>query len=63
MTETEISKIYDHTEVERRWYDHWEKGRLGAAVVGTYTRGGTVVTVGTTDDSRGRARRRALVRC
>ena len=25
MTETELSKIYDHTEVERRWYDHWEK--------------------------------------
>jgi valyl-tRNA synthetase len=25
MTETELSKIYDHSEVERRWYDHWEK--------------------------------------
>jgi hypothetical protein len=35
------------------WYDRWEKGRTGAAVVGTYTRGGTVVTVGTTDWSHG----------
>src|SRR5258705_2645980 len=25
MIETELSKIYDHTLVERRWYDHWEK--------------------------------------
>src|SRR6266850_3916088 len=25
MTETELSKIYDHSEVERRWYDHWEQ--------------------------------------
>ena len=25
MTETELSKTYDHTEVERRWYDHWVK--------------------------------------
>jgi len=23
MTETELSKTYDHTLVERRWYDHW----------------------------------------
>ena len=29
------------------WYEKWEKGRTGNAVVGTYTRGGTVVTVGT----------------
>jgi hypothetical protein len=35
------------------WYEKWEKGRLGNAVVGTYTRGGTVVTVGTTDWSHG----------
>jgi len=25
MTETELSKTYDHTLVERRWYDHWVK--------------------------------------
>jgi hypothetical protein len=31
------------------WYERWEKGRTGHAVFGTYTRGGTVVTVGTTD--------------
>lgn len=31
------------------WYEKWAKGRTGNAVVGTYTRGGTVVTVGTTD--------------
>jgi hypothetical protein len=35
------------------WYDHWEKGRTGNAVMGLYERGGTVVTVGTTDWSRG----------
>lgn len=35
------------------WYERWEKGRTGNAVLGTYTRGGTVVTVGTTDWSRG----------
>lgn len=35
------------------WYEHWEKGRVGAAVLGTYTRGGTVVTVGSTDWSHG----------
>ncbi len=35
------------------WYEKWEKGRTGHAVVGTYTRGGTVVTVGTTDWSHG----------
>ena len=35
------------------WYEKWEKGRQGNAVVGTYTRGGTVVTVGTTDWSHG----------
>ena len=35
------------------WYERWEKGRLGHGVVGTYTKGGTVVTVGTTDWSHG----------
>jgi hypothetical protein len=35
------------------WYDEWEKNRLGAAVVGTYTRNGTVVTVGSTDWAHG----------
>jgi hypothetical protein len=35
------------------WYEKWDKGRTGNAVVGTYTRGGTVVTVGTTDWSHG----------
>jgi hypothetical protein len=35
------------------WYEKWEKGHTGHAVVGTYTRGGTVVTVGTTDWARG----------
>jgi hypothetical protein len=35
------------------WYERWEKGRTGQAVIGTYTRGGTVVTVGSTDWSFG----------
>jgi hypothetical protein len=35
------------------WYERWEKGREGAAMLGTYTRGGTVVTAGTTDWSHG----------
>ncbi len=35
------------------WYEKWQKGRTGNAVIGTYTRGGTVVTVGTTDWSHG----------
>lgn len=35
------------------WYERWEKGRTGNAVIGTYTRGGTVVTVGSTDWSHG----------
>lgn len=34
-------------------FERWEKGRTGQAVVGTYTRGGTVVTVGSTDWSHG----------
>ena len=35
------------------WYDRFPKDRVGAAVLGTYTRGGTVVTTGTTDWSHG----------
>ncbi len=35
------------------WYEKWPKGRTGNAVIGTYTRGGTVVTVGSTDWSFG----------
>ena len=35
------------------WYEKWEKGRIGNAVLGAYTRGGTVVTVGSTDWSHG----------
>jgi hypothetical protein len=35
------------------WYEKWEKGRSGQAVLGVYTRGGTVVTTGTTDWSHG----------
>ena len=35
------------------WYERWEKGRLGHAVLGTYTQGGTVVTVGSTDWAHG----------
>ncbi|MEY4614502.1 MAG: N,N-dimethylformamidase beta subunit [Planctomycetota bacterium] len=37
------------------WYEHWEKGRLGNAVMGTYSNNGTVVTVGTTDWAHGLA--------
>lgn len=35
------------------WYDQFPKDRIGAAVMGTYTRGGTVFTVGSTDWSHG----------
>lgn len=35
------------------WYDRFPKDRVGNAVLGTYTRGGTVVTAGTTDWSHG----------
>lgn len=35
------------------WYDRWEKKREGHAVVGVYTRVGTVVTVGSTDWAHG----------
>ncbi|MFT6577222.1 MAG: hypothetical protein ACJA16_005437, partial [Akkermansiaceae bacterium] len=36
-----------------QWYDKWENGREGNAVLGTYERGGTVVTTGTTDWAHG----------
>jgi hypothetical protein len=35
------------------WYERWENGRSGNAVLGAYVRGGTVVTVGSTDWSHG----------
>jgi hypothetical protein len=35
------------------WYEKWEKGRTGQAVLGVYTRGGSVVTTGSTDWSHG----------
>lgn len=35
------------------WYDRWENGRKGNAVLGVYTRGGTVVTAGSTDWAHG----------
>jgi len=35
------------------WYDRWENGRKGNAVLGTYRRGGTVFTSGSTDWSHG----------
>lgn len=35
------------------WYDKFPKDREGAAVLGVYTRGGTVVTAGTTDWAHG----------
>ncbi|MDZ4683843.1 MAG: DUF6605 domain-containing protein [Planctomycetaceae bacterium] len=38
---------------DSQWYDRFPKDREGAAVFGAYTRGGTVVTVGTTDWAHG----------
>ncbi len=35
------------------WYERWEKGRKGHAVLGWHQRGGTVVTVGSTDWAHG----------
>jgi len=35
------------------WYERFPKDRVGAAVLGLYTRGGTVVTCGSTDWSHG----------
>jgi len=36
-----------------QWYDQWENGREGNAVLGTYTNGGTVFTCGSTDWAHG----------
>lgn len=36
-----------------QWYDHWENGRVGHAVLGVYQRGGTVFTCGSTDWAHG----------
>ncbi len=36
-----------------QWYEQWENGRKGNAVLGVYTRGGTVFTCGSTDWSHG----------
>lgn len=38
---------------DAEWYEKWEIGRTGAACMGTYTRGGTVFTAGTTDWAHG----------
>ncbi len=35
------------------WYDKWENGRKGHAVLGVYTRGGTAFTCGSTDWAHG----------
>lgn len=35
------------------WYDQFEQGRVGSAVLGVYTRGGTVFTCGSTDWAHG----------
>ncbi|MEN9546381.1 MAG: hypothetical protein RLZZ356_1113, partial [Verrucomicrobiota bacterium] len=35
------------------WYECWQPGRKGHAVLGVYTRGGTVFTCGSTDWSHG----------
>jgi hypothetical protein len=40
---------------DSQFYDRFPADRVGAAVLGTYTRGGTVVTVGSTDWSHGLA--------
>ncbi len=45
------------------WYDRFPKDRVGAAVLGVYTQGGTVVTTGTTDWAHGlRGNDQAVVR-
>ena len=38
---------------DSEWYERWEKGREGNAVLGVYTRGGTVFTCGSTDWAHG----------
>jgi hypothetical protein len=35
------------------WYDRFPADRIGAAVLGIYTHGGTVITTGSTDWSHG----------
>jgi len=35
------------------WYEKWERGRVGNACLGVYTRGGTVFTCGSTDWAHG----------
>jgi hypothetical protein len=35
------------------WYERWERGRVGASVMGMYTRNGTVFTCGATDWAHG----------
>jgi hypothetical protein len=40
---------------DSEWYEPWQPGHEGHAVMGTYTRGGTVFTAGTTDWSHGLA--------
>jgi hypothetical protein len=37
------------------WYEQWEKGRVGHACLGVYTRSGTVFTTGSTDWAHGLA--------
>lgn len=36
-----------------QWYDRWEVGHTGNAILGMYTRGGTVFTCGSTDWAHG----------
>jgi hypothetical protein len=43
------------------WYEKWQKGRIGQAVLGSYTRNGTVVTAGSTDWSHGLAGKDPIV--
>jgi len=38
---------------DSQWYDRFPKDRVGAAVLGVYTQGGTVFTAGTTDWAHG----------
>jgi hypothetical protein len=44
-----------------QWYERWENGRKGNAVLGVHTRGGTVFTCGSTDWSHGLRGRDATV--
>jgi len=38
---------------DAEWYERWEKGHTGHAVIGIYQQGGTVITTGTTDWAHG----------